>query len=140
MGGKSSRSKGQRGEREIIKLLQPTVNAAYIEAGRVPPILKRNLMQTMEGGYDISGIDWMALEVKRQEKLNLNSWWRQTLKQCKENQEPILIYRANRQPWRVRMKCCLTPGYERPLAVVDTSIDAFLTYFHLRIQKELSIC
>src|SRR5699024_4186713 len=65
-----------------------------------PPSVERNLMQTAKGGYDLVGVDWLAVEVKRQETLNVNGWWKQTLEQASEGQTPVLLYRKNRQPWR----------------------------------------
>lgn len=82
MGGAMSRNKGQRGEREVIKLLQPTVTRCYMEKGLDVPSLERNLMQSRAGGFDIVGLEWMALEVKRQEVLNVNLWWKQTCAQA----------------------------------------------------------
>jgi hypothetical protein len=77
-----ARNKGQRGEREVIAVLQPIVNRVYLKYSFEPPLLKRNLLQTREGGFDIMGLEWMALEVKYQEHENVNGWWRQTCKQA----------------------------------------------------------
>lgn len=86
MSGSFSRDKGQRGEREVIKVLQPTVSRVYIEAGLPVPELARNLSQTREGGFDIQGLEWMALEVKYQETPNLKAWWDQTCRQAGVNE------------------------------------------------------
>lgn len=82
MSGNMSRNKGQRGEREVIKLLQPTVSRVYVEAGFPMPELTRNLSQSREGGFDISGLDWLALEVKYQETENVKGWWEQACRQA----------------------------------------------------------
>lgn len=82
MSGSYSRDKGQRGEREVIKVLQPTVSKVYIEAGLPAPELARNLSQTRDGGFDIKGLEWMALEVKYQESENIKAWWEQTCRQA----------------------------------------------------------
>lgn len=126
MGGNMSRDKGQRGEREICKLLQPVVNEVYESKGLLPPVLERNLMQTRNGGFDIAGLDWIALEIKRHETLQIPAWWAQTKEQALVKQRsgggkgctagepqgqgsrpyeriPVLMYRKNRSPWRVMM-------------------------------------
>ena len=46
MGGKKSRSKGQRGEREVASILNERLG---LES-------KRNLAQYQEGGFDLIGI------------------------------------------------------------------------------------
>lgn len=82
MGGNFSRNKGQRGEREVIKLLQPTVSKVYMEAGFPSLELTRNLSQSQNGGFDIAGLDWLALEVKYQETENVKGWWEQACRQA----------------------------------------------------------
>ena len=59
--GKASRQKGQRGEREVCQILAEHLGGEF----------KRNLMQTQEGGFDILGLDEYAIEVKFQEKLQI---------------------------------------------------------------------
>lgn len=92
---KMQRSKGGRGERELAKLL----------ADRLGVKVSRNLLQTREGGYDLNGIEGWALEVKRQESLAINSWWKQTLEQSK-GAKPVLAYRQSRKPWRFVVRLC----------------------------------
>lgn len=82
MGGLMSRNKGQRGEREVIALLQPTVDRLYVQAGYPTPILARNLSQSREGGFDIAGLEWLAIEVKYQENENVKGWWEQACRQA----------------------------------------------------------
>jgi len=90
-----ARQKGQEGEREIIRLLSEVCEKT-VE-------LRRNLAQTREGGYDIVGLEWLAMEVKRQETLDVENWWKQTLRQAGEGQHPVLLYRQNRKAWNVMM-------------------------------------
>lgn len=82
MAGNMSRNKGQRGEREVIQLLQPIVDKLYLEAHMDGPKLRRNLMQSQDGGFDVAGLEWLALEVKFQEIENTTGWWKQTCKQA----------------------------------------------------------
>lgn len=92
--------KGANGEREVIQLLQPIVEKIFQERSLPCPLIERNAMQFARGGYDLIGIDWCAIEVKRCEDLNLNAWWRQAQAQAGKR-EPILFYRQNNRGWRV---------------------------------------
>ena len=128
----NARSKGQRGEREIIDLLQPHVNEVSIYNQMDPPLLQRNTLQSDQGGFDIVGLPMLAIEVKRVESDTpgaLASWWAQAVKQSTPTAEPILIYRMNARPWLVRMyvRLKLPNGafYKVPGVV---SMDAFIFY------------
>ncbi len=90
----SQRNKGNAGERELFKLL----------SGELGFVVKRNLSQARGGGADCIQIPGWSVECKRQEKLNCNAWWQQTLDQCGEGEEPILFYRQSRQPWQAIMR------------------------------------
>lgn len=113
-----SRNKGQRGEREAAALLMKwaaEVVGMLREYGyEVPDVeLVRNLNQARvgsDGSYDLVGLDWLALEVKRQEALNVNAWWDQTVRQCGEGQVPLLMYRQNNQRWRFMTKLDVVAG------------------------------
>jgi hypothetical protein len=135
MMGAMARSKGARGEREIIDLLQPVVDAAYQAAGKVPPHLKRtSSMQADGGGCDVHGIDWLALEVKRCETLQVEAWWRQCLQQAKPGQLPVLVYRQNGRTWRAR----LWMRDEIVCAVAEISLADFMLYLARGIQLQLA--
>lgn len=99
------RQKGQRGEREAASLVMSWALEVTDYVGAEAVELKRNLMQSRQGGYDLVGLEWLALEVKRHESLaGLPGWWRQTVKQAKPGQTPFLMYRQNRTPWRFRLE------------------------------------
>jgi hypothetical protein len=132
-----SRNKGKRGEREVVKLLQPVVDEVYAEFEMEPPLIERNLMQSNRGGYDLVGLQWVGLEVKLQEQENLSGWWKQCKDQCSENQEPVLFYRRNRVAWKVQMFGFLVAGEQRVRAPVVISVEAFLAYLRIRLRKEL---
>ena len=138
MGGMMSRNKGQRGEREIVDLLQPVVNEIYAIFNLEPPKLKRNTLQSDGGGSDIAGIPWLAIEVKYHADIKLSSWWKQTVEQAEQGQEPILFYRRNNIPWKVKMYgmlgrpvCCYT-------VPVIVEVPDFLAWFRARLTQELS--
>ena len=125
-----SRNKGQRGEREVVKLIQPVVNKVYEGRGLEPPAIERNLMQSRSGGYDIVGLEWLALEVKFQESLSVDQWWQQTIQQTKCGQVPVLIYRKSHVKWKVMMPVSITPACQ-VRGIVD--LDAFLLFLEQRI-------
>jgi hypothetical protein len=126
--GKMARDKGARGEREIIDLLQPIVDTVYAEASKEAPQLKRtSSTQADGGGCDITGIDWLALEVKRCETLQVEQWWRQCLSQVKPGQMPVLVYRQNGRQWRARLY--LQTLATRTVVVAELSLADFCTYF-----------
>jgi len=137
MGGKMSRNKGQRGERQIIDMLQPIVDEVYAAHLLDAPQLKRNSLQSDRGGSDIAGLGWIALEVKYQETEHLNKWWEQALKQAGKTQEPVLIYRRNRTAWQAMLhgfvgsRSC---GQHTPVIV---KLEDFLVWFRLRLVHEL---
>lgn len=89
----NARTKGVAAEREVFKIISDVLN---IE-------VKRNLVQTREGGYDAVAGEF-AIECKRQETLRLSDWWSQAVNQAiAAKKMPMLIYRQSRQPWRVRV-------------------------------------
>lgn len=123
------RKKGQRAEREVIELLQPIVDRIYTKNGLEPPLLQRNTLQSHAGGYDIVGLDWLALEVKFQETEHINTWWAQAKRQAKPNQVPVLIWRKSRAPWQVKMVMTAAVGKARIAMPVVISLESFLLYF-----------
>ena len=140
MSGKSSLEKGKNGEREVVKLLQPIVNRVCQEFEECDVArLQRNTLQSDNGGFDIVGIDWLALEVKRQEQLNINAWWIQCLQQAKLGQHPVLFFRQSRQQWRVMTWVHMRLDKEsEPLQVRgEIGLDAFLQFFERKLRAEL---
>lgn len=133
MSGAMARNKGGRGEREVVQLLNSIINQVilsqewphgHVEAARM--CIQRNQNQSAIGGCDLNGVFGIAIEVKRQEQLNLNSWWTQCVEQAKRNNElPVLIYRQNHQPWRV------VTMMQAPLPGARSS-----TYFRAEIEEE----
>ena len=86
----NSRTKGARGEREVLKLLGEELGID----------LQRNLVQTREGGADCLCVRGFAIEIKRQERLSRPTWWRQACEQAaRVGAEPMLLYRQNQGRW-----------------------------------------
>ncbi len=124
------RNKGQSGEREVIKILQPIINQVYDEHLMIAPQLQRNTLQSDKGGYDIVGLDGFAFEVKRCERLELDKWWNQAVRQAGNDKEPVLFYRQNRGKWRVRMlQDVITLQNNCVTMLIDVSIDDFKIWF-----------
>ena len=86
----SQRLKGQRGERELHRLLSDQLGT----------IVKRNVDQARQGGADGLEVPGWSIEIKRCEKTAMRGWWAQTLRQAKLlERRPVLFYRASRRPW-----------------------------------------
>jgi Holliday junction resolvase len=133
------RSKGQTGEREVSKMLNDVVsevnkerNNVVIKDSLASQPFQRNQNQSAVGGHDLSNPLGLAIEVKRQETLSIEAWWKQCLKSAERfGGLPILIYRQNRKPWRVIMPANITTGLISGNidAKVEIDIDTFLVWF-----------
>lgn len=89
-----AKQKGKRGEREFAEVLSSLLGNKVI-------------VDPQANGADIEYIPGLAIEVKRQETLNLNSWWKQAERQADVLGDiPVVAYRQNRRPWFV-----LLPAY-----------------------------
>jgi hypothetical protein len=89
--GKSQRTKGAVGEREVFRLLSEELGF----------VVTRNVDQARKGGADCINLPGFSPEVKRREVLSRPSWWRQAVRQgAKDGKEPIVWYRRNREEWR----------------------------------------
>ena len=86
------RNKGAAGEREAAKWLQSKFNLEEAP--------KRNLEQVRSGGYDLTGFEPFAIEVKRCQQLKKRDWWLQVKYSTHVDHEPVVMYRKNNQPWR----------------------------------------
>ena len=135
------RQKGAQAEREVAKIHNKFFAAnGFVDSCGEPLTLKRNQMQTFGGGYDLVGIPFLALEVKRQEKLSMGVWWRQTLRQTKQGQTPVLFYRQSRKPWEIRVPenifdlDCNDCGYSldaKPVTIIE-----YFEWLKLRLDND----
>lgn len=135
-----SLNKGRRGEREIISLLQPILDCVWSGVNLDPPKLERRTLGL--AGEDIQGLEWLSLEVKHRETLALDKWWEQTVKQSvKRNGQhtiPVLIYKRNFVPWRVRMEANIGHHW-RQGCVVDIGWEDFEWWFYYRSIYECNL-
>ena len=138
MGGRMSREKGKRGEREVIAILQPIVSSVYEALGVDAPRLQRNTLQSDGGGFDVVGLHWMALEVKLVEQQNVEAWWRQTLAQCGQRQTPVLFYRRNKVEWKVRCLVTMQAGGVWLTAPATLAVPDWLRWFRAKLIEEVS--
>lgn len=102
----SQRTKGKVGEREAAALLRT------LTGGDV-----RRRVRQHDGDDDLVLPGW-AVEVKRYATAprgEVARWWRQACEQARRTgQQPLLLYRADRQGWRA----CWTPTHD-PAHVVE---------------------
>lgn len=111
---KRSRSKGQRGERELFALLSDELGF----------IVRRNVDQARSGGADGLEVPGLAIEVKRRESLSVPTWWAQTCEQARLlGRLPILFYRRNKEPWR-----CVIPKGKQDWAEHRTDFQSGLAW------------
>lgn len=146
------RQKGAGGEREVAKILNGII-VEVATAMAYPPeqveafqrSVQRNQNQTAVGGCDLTNVFGMAVEVKRQEQLSIGTWWKQCVAAAERNQElPVLIYRQNRKPWRVRTYAWLAlpgsaPGAwnRQKMIVAEFDIDTFKAWFAQWVRGKL---
>lgn len=140
------RQKGANGERQLAAQLNEIVNALLLKHGLpVPgkPVIQRNQNQSAVGGNDLSNTFGLGIEVKRQENLNVEAWWRQCVDAAARNHEfPVLVYRQNKSAWRVVMSVWaqLPEGAGSAAAQMRAEIkwETFLGWFKLWVDKKLS--
>ena len=143
------RQKGAEGEREIYRLLNPAIQHVMTQLGypqdqidKAATCVQRNQNQTAVGGNDLVGTFGLSIEVKRQEALSVNTWWKQCVDAAaRNNEQPVLMYRQNGKKWRV-----VTYSY-LPLPVAqgsalhqvrsEFSMDEFLEYFKVVVYHRL---
>lgn len=110
----NARSKGARGEREIVTLMNRIIDNVLASQTWDDVVIKtakaciqRNQAQSAVGGHDLNGVFGLSVEIKRVEVLAVDKWWEQCREQAIRNAEvPVLLYRKNKNPWR-----CVTLGH-----------------------------
>lgn len=89
----NSREKGKRGELEVAHLLK---EYGY-DARRGQQYSGSN------GDPDVVGLPGIHLEIKRVEKLNIGEAMRQSVRDARYYEKPVVMHRKNREPWLVTM-------------------------------------
>lgn len=93
--GKSQRTKGHGGERELCALLSDALGT----------VVKRHLGQAREGGGDIE-LGPFLIEVKRRARIaGVHQWMNQACKACTPKHHiPVIAFRADGQSWVVAFR------------------------------------
>lgn len=95
MGNKiNSKQKGKTGELEFSKELR---NHGFSEARRSQQFCGD------AGDADVVGTPGIHVEVKRVEKLNIDTAMEQAINDSKDDSIPVVAHRKNRKPWKVTM-------------------------------------
>lgn len=138
------RTKGASAEREVADMMNMVIGEELTKAGLpvpVKPLVQRNQNQSAVGGSDLTNPFNIALEVKRQEALSINTWWKQTEVAAKEfGGVPVLVYRQSRQPWKCIMYAELRVGENVVLAGVrvEFSWQDFIAWFRARVHEYIT--
>jgi len=137
----NARTKGQSGEREVVKMLNDVLVSYYQENNieyNDQMLVQRNQNQSAIGGCDLVNTFHFAIEVKRCEKLEIEKWWKQTCKQAYAlNKIPVLIYRQSRKGWRVVMDASYYTvlGFVMKLQQCDMQIGNFINIFESVVEE-----
>lgn len=128
-----SLNKGRRAEREVIAAMQPVLDYVWKDLyHRTPPKLERRGLGV--SGEDISGLEWLSIEVKHREQLQVDTWWEQAVRQSRRRNggkvPAVLIYKRNHVPWRVRTHGAVGNGTSALPCTVDINMDTFLLWFY----------
>lgn len=131
------RQKGAEGERQVMKILNDIVQEVRVAKGldkfaKEDLPFQRNQNQTAVGGDDLTNPYKLSIEVKRQEQLSINTWWKQCMKSAARTQGyPILIFRQNGKKWRVMLSASLpiAPSVALSPVRVEINVDDFRSWF-----------
>lgn len=154
--GINIRTKGAEGERQVARALNEVIIRVLQKHQWSPEVIKacekgvqRNQNQSAVGGSDLSHVYGLAIEVKRQEQLSVNTWWTQCVAAAGRNREfPVLVYRQNHQSWSVVMYASLSlptlnepvQGFAQSAAIsvrVEVSWADFLSWFESWVERKL---
>lgn len=131
------RNKGAGAEREIATILNGII-FTVLKKLEFPnerinkfPFVERRQNQSASGGSDLCNTFGLSIEVKRQEALAINTWWKQcTTSAMQTNEHPVLIYRQNKTPWKVQTLVWLSLPNQRQYQVIATmSLESFTGWF-----------
>ena len=132
--GKSAKVKGASGEREALSAIVMSMQEVERELGLAPNQAysgkaQRNLQQSIAGGHDLSGLPGLAVEVKRCETLQINTWWDQCISQASADQLPVLLFRQSRSAWRCLTFVQLNWNNTNQWVRAEISLQSFLDWY-----------
>ena len=88
----NSRNKGKKGERELANILK---DYGYD--------CRRGQQYNGLDGEDVVGLDYIHIECKRVQKLNIDEALQQAKRDSKAGQIPTVFHRKNKEKWKVTM-------------------------------------
>lgn len=115
--GRSSRAKGQAGERQIARELADLLGLDV-----------RRRVRNHAGESDLTGMPGWSIEVKHCATPSLRAWWQQTVEQSKPGEIPVLFFRLPRKPWRAVVHIATLTGSTLSSSLdftVEMSLPAF---------------
>ena len=92
----NSKRKGKAGELECAKILR---DLGFPDVRRTAQYNGKEL----ESKADLVGVKGVHVEVKRNERLNIFDAMEQAMRDCKEDETPMVFHRKNGKPWLVTM-------------------------------------
>lgn len=134
-----ARNKGANGEREVVHMLNSIIEQLLASQAWDDTVvtvarkcIQRNQQQSAVGGNDLNGVFGLGIEIKRQENVQIEPWWKQCQEGAARNGElPVLLYRKNHQPWRcITMGYAPLPGGKMSQMRVQFEEDAFRVWFY----------
>lgn len=141
--GINIRQKGQEGEREVARAMNSIVESVLSKHGiALPdkPYVQRNQNQSAVGGSDLTNPFNLGVEVKRQEQLSINTWWKQCLASCVVTSAiPVLVYRKNKLNWNVIMLVDVPIGSGVYVSGIRAEMDwnSFLQWFYAFVDRKI---
>lgn len=90
MSGSRSRSKGQRGERELVGLYRSHGFEAERNLGQ-----EHEISEVFDVKTDVRGVDGIHIQAKRQEKIEMPKWIKQVLDEAPPDSIPTVHFRRN---------------------------------------------
>lgn len=135
---KGAAAKGANAEREVLtafRAIMVNVEAEVQAEGHVfvprSTFAARKRLERGTSNRDLGNIPLISIEIKRREQLAVNDWWAQALRQADKGELPVLVYKANREPWTVVTWLAMTDPTGQIVKYVRGSLALpdFLAYY-----------
>jgi hypothetical protein len=141
------RTKGASAEREIATTLNGIIIKVLKEKDPTITLqsnhnyfVQRNQQQTAVGGNDLINTYGFGIEVKRQELLSINTWWKQCVAAANKNGEtPVLLYRQTRKQWKCVMGAFVgLPNNQFGACRAEIDFETFLLVFEKHVRHRIN--
>ena len=118
----NSRTKGAVAEREVANLLR---SQGHTEARR------SQQYSGIQGDADVIGVDGVHIEVKRCERTLDEQWLKQSERDAKKGEVPVVMYRRNREQWKILIRQDIADYIWQQLTITQkNSIRDFIKFRH----------